>query len=799
MKVSHAADHITHAVIGGGEAIEFGISSSAEFFNILSSTLYTNQPLAVVREVLCNAWDAHIAAGRTDTPIEVSIKDQKLIVKDSGFGIAHEDMGRIYGTYGNSTKANDGKQTGGFGLGCKAPFAYVDHFEVTSSNGGFKSIYALSKSSAQTMGKPSIITIAKFPSQETGLTVTINLKSANDVDVFTKLIKAIAYGGDMLVNFNGERLSTIFFPPNKSYLVTTTPPNSANYGTELICVRYGNVIYPVKATQELDQQYLQVTKKLHSIFNGPYKKAHILFQAPPHSLSVTPSREHLSMQEKTLKTLKILMEDFLTEMNTKLEAEKEHVLHETNAEALKSKAFASYFSNEWAFSKKVEGSYDHFGDAKWATSEVAQLARISLGKSYPEAKDFRNKDLKSRVSLYLQEAGTDKKLIQSYMTELTKNPRSSQWLSKQIVLPFIKKLMRVNTESLNYKRLFVYGPIKFLDYQQRAMYTELCEAIPAHRASAKRIQHAFPFLRKILVLTYSKQRFGLRADLHPVLKEHGGIRNVLIYTVSRKKGSDEEARKFFQSFGYTIVDLTVPAPGEVKKVKPPVVRKKPIPGFQSLASATPHGHTLWFDGDQPRIEKPEFFIEYKSSDGYIDACPRWVLESLKKSHGNVGCLVKGKRELDKVKALNVPNVVDWLITQSETNLLNNPTILQFLSEDMFKAEDLCDEWHDFRDLTKIPGVLQHFKIPKTSLSETEAIHLRYYKDFLIHQRSDKLQKLRDILDNVPLHPSLVALAKKVDASILLPIINLGRVHLILEGTDQTKKDQVLKIVLEALI
>ena len=40
MQVSHHNDHITHAVIGGKQAIEFGISNSAEFFNILSSTLY---------------------------------------------------------------------------------------------------------------------------------------------------------------------------------------------------------------------------------------------------------------------------------------------------------------------------------------------------------------------------------------------------------------------------------------------------------------------------------------------------------------------------------------------------------------------------------------------------------------------------------------------------------------------------------------------------------------------------------------------------------------------------------------
>lgn len=71
MQVTHTDDHITHAVIGGGQTIDFGISNNAEFFHILSSTLYTNQELAVVREVLCNAWDAHIEAERKAAAVEL--------------------------------------------------------------------------------------------------------------------------------------------------------------------------------------------------------------------------------------------------------------------------------------------------------------------------------------------------------------------------------------------------------------------------------------------------------------------------------------------------------------------------------------------------------------------------------------------------------------------------------------------------------------------------------------------------------------------------------------------------------
>ena len=52
MRVAHRDDYDTHAVIGGREIEAFGIAQTAEFFTVLSDTLYSNKPLAVAREVL---------------------------------------------------------------------------------------------------------------------------------------------------------------------------------------------------------------------------------------------------------------------------------------------------------------------------------------------------------------------------------------------------------------------------------------------------------------------------------------------------------------------------------------------------------------------------------------------------------------------------------------------------------------------------------------------------------------------------------------------------------------------------
>jgi hypothetical protein len=108
MLVAHQSDHITHAVIGGKKSINFGISDDPAFFQILSSALYKDPMLAMVRETICNAWDAHIESSNTNKPVQITINDDYLIIQDFGNGIPDSLIGPIYGVYGASTKKNDG-------------------------------------------------------------------------------------------------------------------------------------------------------------------------------------------------------------------------------------------------------------------------------------------------------------------------------------------------------------------------------------------------------------------------------------------------------------------------------------------------------------------------------------------------------------------------------------------------------------------------------------------------------------------------------------------------------------------
>lgn len=123
------------------EAVDFKIAGTAEFFDIISSKVYSNRILAPIRELCCNAYDAQIAANNADALMEVHLptEDEPIFsVRDFGTGLTVEQMNNLYTTYGQSSKTNTNDAIGCLGLGSKSPFAYADKFTVSSYVDGIR-------------------------------------------------------------------------------------------------------------------------------------------------------------------------------------------------------------------------------------------------------------------------------------------------------------------------------------------------------------------------------------------------------------------------------------------------------------------------------------------------------------------------------------------------------------------------------------------------------------------------------------------------------------------------------------
>lgn len=304
MQVSQQDQFISHAVIGNQETVTMGVSDDAALMHILSSTLYTYPKLAVVREILCNAWDAHIASGLTDLPLEVTVLDNEIRIRDFGTGIAHEQIGPIYGVYGNSTKRDDSASTGGFGLGSKAPFAYTDNFEVISCHAGQKTVYRVSKSSMEKGGKPSINTIVKLPTDDSGITVTFGIQESDRTE-FLKHIHSVLALGEIEAVVNGTRFKQTL-PLSQSptgYLLSKKLTGTL---VSRINLRYGNVVYPIPEHDD----YLDEYEQLRSALNQIDPEINLVFQAVPDSITIAPSREALIFTPSTVAAVKQLLQSF---------------------------------------------------------------------------------------------------------------------------------------------------------------------------------------------------------------------------------------------------------------------------------------------------------------------------------------------------------------------------------------------------------------------------------------------------------------------------------------------------------
>lgn len=316
MNTSNIAQINQEAVLGTlprGET--FGINADAAFFDILSNSLYSNPYLAVVRETITNALDATDEA-KVTKPVEVTLKDGVFRVKDYGLGIPHEKMHEIYCTYGNTTK-QDKLSTGGFGLGCKSPFALVNTFTVSNCYQGICKTYILKKDK----GIPKIISIEQEQQDtNTGLTVTIPIPE-NKEDYLRKNIEYFLWYSGAKVIFNENEIKTpnytnygLYFVKESYYFYAIT-----NIGTHTpyIFLRCGYNFYPVNILYPPLRDYLtKIRENSLKLFENYYSnKLTLVINVPINSIDITPNREELRYTDKTKETLNKYINEEIDKFN----------------------------------------------------------------------------------------------------------------------------------------------------------------------------------------------------------------------------------------------------------------------------------------------------------------------------------------------------------------------------------------------------------------------------------------------------------------------------------------------------
>ena len=319
MEISHASVETQVAAVGiNGQAEEVTVSTDAEFMMMIAHGIYSNKPLALVRELLCNARDGHAKAGCLDKPIHVTLTDNLLVVRDHGTGIPNAIFAKTYMTFGESTKRKDKQATGGFGVGTKVPWAVCDVFSARNWVDKTMTAYSIVKSDPKMEGKPTCTPIMTIPSIEpSGVEVSVPFPEKMHGDILKYLgLFSDELGIPMIINGHHrvkadriERDELKKFGFVRMYGHPRTVIQQSPF-----YVQQGDVIYPVELQDEYEDAW-----ELLSYLNKGASDYPILFMAEPDSIIPTLSRESLQYTERTINSIRDLMKKVLTVLETNLD------------------------------------------------------------------------------------------------------------------------------------------------------------------------------------------------------------------------------------------------------------------------------------------------------------------------------------------------------------------------------------------------------------------------------------------------------------------------------------------------
>ena len=470
-------------------------------------------------------------------------------------------------------------------------------------------------------GVPACIPIVTVPTTETGLQVKVPLNiSVRDLEA---TIRRVVYGGGIYAKLNGEILERLPLSLDPGSWVISRKQVLAFGVTTTnidIHIRYGNVVYPGRDLEGyMPNEYRQVHQFLGRLHNflGDTRSSQVILviQAQSGTLSVTPSRETLSMVPKTVDEIKKLF----AVVHAKLlqdtipgafEAVKDTVKAAVGARDVRALTCVHHVPpHVSAYTTNGDGYYYSSSQNRIQVSQnvgmhltsVSELGRALIHNKeyYASLRGLRKADLRDRINMMLEEKLLDPGVLQSFRKLLSqpKLPTSElyRWFRRRIVVRLINAMMK--HPHLDYNKLYIP---KVLPYGDKGELV-LAKAWANRGSNAL---HYMAFLRKIVLLAHSKEILCYNLDNLPDADKVGGYsEKCLAYVVPRDEKCVEAAKILFERHGYVIVDMTktqdwmhLPPRYEREINKPPKVRKitKPKAGFVPLKAllAEDHGHKI---------------------------------------------------------------------------------------------------------------------------------------------------------------------------------------------------------------
>lgn len=271
------------------EAVQFTIAPGARAFHLLLDKIYTDKPLAVVREAAQNAWDAHAAAGVTD-PIVVTLPTRAapvLTVKDVGVGMSGEFMMSGYCSLTHSTKNDSDASVGGYGIGRLSMLSICDTYTIKTSWEGVRREYVVLLDKDR---MPTLTMTREYETDELGTEVSIPVTGNTVEKMLPAAQKALHYfpkGSVTLVN--GELTHTKYLYEDEQFAVI-----NGNTGPFVVM---GPMAYPFNKQR--------AGREVPEMDALPFR---IELRCPIGTVDIAPNREDLDYTPRTMAALRDMTE-----------------------------------------------------------------------------------------------------------------------------------------------------------------------------------------------------------------------------------------------------------------------------------------------------------------------------------------------------------------------------------------------------------------------------------------------------------------------------------------------------------
>lgn len=340
MKLETTTQEVITHLPENAESIKYGIAVNAKMFDILFSGIYQHKIAAIVREITTNAYDSHVAAGRSDTPFRVTIPNSMhpyFEVEDFGVGMDFETAKNVYTMMGESTKLNSNDEAGAWGLGCKTPFAYTSQFTVRMRKDGVERVAICFMDEDGGPRMDFINTVSTTEPNGVKITVPVledHIDEFRDEASFYLSFfptKPIVVGSDFQLLYEIDEDILKNKDVSYFYAGVKNPYARISTSSESVYVLSGPVAYPIDLHTLVDYRTCFTENEFSLLYEQASRRNPLFIKTDIGEVEPSTSREGLQMTAKTKDAIRKrcyqIAKDIIRDFNVIAEDQSKHINH----------------------------------------------------------------------------------------------------------------------------------------------------------------------------------------------------------------------------------------------------------------------------------------------------------------------------------------------------------------------------------------------------------------------------------------------------------------------------------------